>query len=78
MSPDESRRFELELKADRVLYRLSIAEMSYAGDGFPWTVTDTDLADRDLVDEIRQLALGIGYRAASIAAGNSGALHAFG
>lgn len=71
MSPSESRRFELELKADRVLYRLTIAEMSYAGDGFPWAITDTDLADRDLVDDIRQLALSIGYRAANIAAGNT-------
>lgn len=70
MSP-EARRFELQMKADRVLYRLPAEQIAYLGDTFPWAVTDEDLQDRALVDSVRQTALGLGHRATAIAASHA-------
>ncbi|WP_437582680.1 hypothetical protein ACSAGD_10480 [Paramicrobacterium sp. CJ85] len=62
-------KWELEMKADRVLYRLSAEQIVYLGDAFPWTVTEEDLANDGLVDMVRRSALRLGHEAALAAKG---------
>lgn len=64
----DTRKWELEMKADRILCRISVDQLAYLGDGFPWEVSDEDIADSALVDEVRQRALELGVRARGITA----------
>ncbi|MCW4458202.1 hypothetical protein [Microbacterium sp. MPKO10] len=64
----DTRKWELEMKADRVLYRLTVEQMAYLGNGFPWAITEDDLSLIDLVDAVRQAALGLGHRATKLGA----------
>ncbi|WP_167132088.1 hypothetical protein [Paramicrobacterium chengjingii] len=68
---NDNARWELEIKADRILCRLRGEQIAYLGDGFPWVVTVADIRSADLVDPVRQAALRLGREAALIAARDS-------
>lgn len=64
---NDSSRWELEMKADRILCRLPGEQIAYLGDGFPWVVTAADLQNAYLVAPVRKAALRLGREAALIA-----------
>ena len=66
---DEDTIWETVQKADRLLNRLPVEQISYLGDDFPWSVTEDDVAiARRSLKGARVGAIMLGFEIAQLTA----------